>query len=43
MEKLNIISGALFFMADVFAIASLSMPNWITTNIGEGTEICIES
>lgn len=28
------ISGALFFAADMFAIASLSMPNWIVSNVG---------
>jgi lariat debranching enzyme len=34
MDKLSIISGALFFAADVFAIASLAMPFWIVSNIG---------
>ena len=34
MDKLSIISGALFFAADVFAIASLAMPNWIVSEVG---------
>ena len=36
MDKLSIISGALFFAADVFAIASLAMPNWIVSEVGGG-------
>ncbi|XP_064618844.1 modulator of smoothened protein-like [Lineus longissimus] len=39
MDKLSIISGALFFAADVFAIASLAMPFWIVSNIGGVTNI----
>lgn len=31
MDKLSIISGALFLAADIFAIASLCMPNWIVS------------
>lgn len=34
MDKLTIISGTLFFAADVFAIISLAMPDWIVTEIG---------
>jgi hypothetical protein len=34
MDKLTIISGTLFFAADVFAIISLAMPDWIVTDIG---------
>ena len=34
MDKLSIISGALFFAADVFATASLAMPNWIVSEVG---------
>ena len=33
MDKLSIISGALFLAADVFAIASLCMPNWIVSSV----------
>jgi modulator of smoothened protein len=33
MDKLSIISGALFLAADVFAIASLCMPNWIVSTV----------
>lgn len=39
MDRLSIISGALFLAADVFAIASLSMPNWIVSKIGGDTHI----
>lgn len=34
MDKLTVISGTLFFAADIFAIASLSMPDWIITDVG---------
>jgi hypothetical protein len=34
MDRLSIISGALFFTADVFAVASLAMPRWIVSDIG---------
>ena len=34
MDKLSIISGALFLAADLFAIASLAMPNWIVSDVG---------
>lgn len=39
MDKLSIISGALFFTADVFAVASLAMPNWIVSDVGGRTYI----
>ncbi|XP_064617743.1 modulator of smoothened protein-like [Liolophura sinensis] len=39
MDKLSIISGALFFAADLFAVASLAMPNWIVSDIGGTTHI----
>ncbi|XP_014673948.1 PREDICTED: uncharacterized protein C16orf52 homolog A-like [Priapulus caudatus] len=29
MDKLSVISGALFLAADVFAVASLALPEWI--------------
>ncbi|XP_006825506.1 uncharacterized protein C16orf52 homolog A-like [Saccoglossus kowalevskii] len=32
MDKLTVISGFLFFAADVFAIASLANPEWIITD-----------
>ena len=34
MDKLSVISGALFFAADLFAIAGLAMPNWIVSDVG---------
>ena len=34
MDKLPIISGALFFAADIFAVVSLAMPHWIVSEIG---------
>lgn len=34
MDKLTIISGTLFLAADVFAIVSLAMPDWIITDVG---------
>ena len=33
MDKLTIISGALFLAADIFAVASLAMPDWIVTEV----------
>ena len=34
MDKLTLISGALFLTADIFAILSLAMPYWIVTEVG---------
>ena len=34
MDKLSIISGALFLAADLFAIASLWITDWIRSNVG---------
>lgn len=34
MDKLTIISGTLFMAADIFAIMSLAMPDWIITDVG---------
>lgn len=34
MEKLTLISGALFLTADVFAIIALALPFWIVTDVG---------
>ncbi|KAH9498383.1 hypothetical protein Btru_008138 [Bulinus truncatus] len=39
MDKLSIISGALFFAADIFAVVSLAMPHWIVSEIGGDTNI----
>ncbi|XP_070580087.1 uncharacterized protein C16orf52 homolog A-like isoform X2 [Ptychodera flava] len=33
MDKLTLISGCLFFAADIFAIASLANPEWIITDV----------
>jgi hypothetical protein len=38
MDKLTLISGTLFMAADVFAIVSLAMPDWIITDVGGKTE-----
>lgn len=34
MDRLTLISGTLFIAADVFAIVSLAMPDWIVTDVG---------
>ncbi|XP_023245366.1 uncharacterized protein C16orf52 homolog A isoform X2 [Copidosoma floridanum] len=34
MDKLTIISGTLFLAADMFAVVSLAMPDWIITDVG---------
>lgn len=34
MDRLTIISGTLFLAADMFAIVSLVMPDWIITDVG---------
>ncbi len=34
MEKLTLISGALFLTADIFAIIALALPYWIVTDVG---------
>ncbi|CAG0914720.1 unnamed protein product [Notodromas monacha] len=39
MDKLTLISAALFLMADVFAIVSLSMPDWIVSDVGGATRL----
>jgi len=38
MDKLTLISGTLFMAADVFAIVSLAMPDWIITDVGGNSE-----
>lgn len=37
MDKLTVVSGTLFLAADVFAIISLAMPDWIITEGGGKT------
>ncbi|XP_071533832.1 modulator of smoothened protein [Panulirus ornatus] len=39
MDKLTIISGALFLAADIFAVVSLAMPDWIVSDIGGDTRL----
>ncbi|KAF9803092.1 hypothetical protein SFRURICE_012337 [Spodoptera frugiperda] len=39
MDKLTVISGTLFMAADVFAIVSLAMPDWIITEVGGDTRL----
>lgn len=34
MDKLTTISATLFMAADVFAIVSLAMPDWIVSDVG---------
>lgn len=34
MDKLTLISGALFLAADIFAIVSLALPDWIVSDVG---------
>ena len=39
MDKLTLISGTLFLAADIFAIVSLAMPDWIITDVGGKREL----
>ncbi|KAG5333856.1 DBR1 enzyme, partial [Acromyrmex heyeri] len=39
MDKLTIISVILFFLADISAIISISMPDWIITDVGGDTRL----
>uniref|UniRef100_A0A6P7FIJ6 Uncharacterized protein C16orf52 homolog B n=1 Tax=Diabrotica virgifera virgifera TaxID=50390 RepID=A0A6P7FIJ6_DIAVI len=39
MDKLTLISGTLFMAADIFAIVSLAMPDWIITDVGGDTRL----
>jgi len=39
MDRLSIISGALFFASNVFAVTSLAMPDWIVTENGGTTRL----
>ncbi len=34
MDKLTVMSCLLFFVAELFAILAVSMPDWIVTNVG---------
>ena len=34
MDKLTLISGTLFLAADIFALTSLVLPDWIVTEVG---------
>ncbi|GAV03051.1 hypothetical protein RvY_13533 [Ramazzottius varieornatus] len=36
MDKLNLISTLFFILADIFAVASLILPDWIISDIGGG-------
>lgn len=40
MDKLTIISGILFLLADISAIISIAMPDWIITDIGGNCGDC---
>ncbi|RLU19937.1 hypothetical protein DMN91_008496 [Ooceraea biroi] len=39
MDKLTIISGVLFLFADICAIISIAMPDWIITDVGGDTRL----
>ena len=39
MDKLSLISGAMFLAADIFAVAALAMPDWIVTDVGGETRL----
>ncbi|KAG0424890.1 hypothetical protein HPB47_027914, partial [Ixodes persulcatus] len=39
MDKLTVISGTLFFAANVFAILSLVLPDWIVSDVGGDTRL----
>jgi len=39
MDRLTVTSGVLFVVADIFAIVSLIMPDWIVTDIGGDTKL----
>ncbi|XP_076312297.1 uncharacterized protein C16orf52 homolog A-like [Tachypleus tridentatus] len=39
MDKLTVISGTLFLAADIFAVMSLILPDWIVTEVGGDTRI----
>lgn len=34
MDKLTTVSASLFMAANIFAIVSLAMPDWIVTDVG---------
>lgn len=43
MDKLTVISGTLFLAADMFAIVSLAMPDWIISDVGgKNIDNCIK-
>lgn len=39
MDKLSVISGCLFLAADIFAIASVANPDWISTGDSAGRSL----
>jgi hypothetical protein len=39
MDKLTVISGGLFLAADVFAILSIILPDWIVSDVGGETRL----
>ncbi|XP_038068967.1 uncharacterized protein C16orf52 homolog A-like isoform X2 [Patiria miniata] len=43
MEKLVVISGLLFFLADVFAVASLANPEWVISDDASNFKIGLMS
>ena len=34
MDRLTVVSGLLFLAADIFALVSLAMPDWIVSYVG---------
>ncbi|RWS09787.1 uncharacterized protein B4U79_01340 [Dinothrombium tinctorium] len=39
MDKLTLISGGLFISADIFAVLSILLPNWIVSEVGGDTRL----
>ena len=43
MDKLTAVSGILFLVADVFAIASLAHPEWIVSDVAGTVSVFIKA
>ncbi|RWS23605.1 hypothetical protein B4U80_09598 [Leptotrombidium deliense] len=41
MDKLTLISGGLFISADIFAVLSILLPNWIVSDVGGDTRLAV--
>ena len=40
MDRLTVVSGLLFLAADIFALVSLAMPDWIVSYVGGKVASC---